>query len=62
MTIPHILNALIHSRRKIEAYETSLKPMTKEELVARAMASEKDIENGDVFPIESIMEEDWDNL
>ncbi len=37
-------------------------PMTKEELVERALASERDIKNGNVFPIESIVEENWDDL
>ena len=61
---PKILEALLrfHKKAEIEEYEASLKPMTKEELVARAMASEKAIENGDVYDIESIMDEDWDNL
>ena len=61
---PRILEALIRFRKKteIEEYEANLKPMTKDELEARAMASEKAIENGNVFPIESIMDEDWDNL
>ena len=61
---PRILEALIRFRKKaeIEEYEASLKPMTKEELTARAVASNKAIENGDVYNIESILDEDWDNL
>ena len=58
------MTVLTRFRKKteIEEYEAGLKPMTKDELVTRAMASEKAIENGDVFPIENIMDEDWDNL
>jgi len=61
---PRVLEALVRFRKKteIEDYEASLKPMSVEELTARAIASNKDIENGDVYPIESIMDEDWDNL
>ena len=39
----------------------SFVPMTKEELEERALASNRAIENGDIFPIESIIEEDWDD-
>ncbi len=61
---PRVLEALIRFRKKTETeeYEANLKPMTSEELTARAITSNKAIENGDVFPIESIMDEDWDNL
>ncbi len=44
----------------IAAYEASLKPMTEEELVARAEASNVAIAEGRVSDIETIVEEDWD--
>lgn len=45
---------------EVAAYEASLKPMTVEELVARAEASNQAIKEGRVSDIETIMEEDWD--
>lgn len=56
-----ILNALKIIKEDAEAGIVFV-PMTKEALVERALASERAIENGDVFPIESIVEEDWDDL
>ena len=56
-----VLNALKTIKEDAEAGIIFV-PMTKEELVERALASERAIENGDVFPIESIVEEDWDSL
>lgn len=37
-----------------EEYETSLKPMTREELVARAKASDEDIAAGRVYSLEQV--------
>lgn len=42
------------------AYEASLKPMTVDELVARAEESNRAIEEGRVSDVETILEEDWD--
>lgn len=59
-----ILEALIAFRKKTEVdnYESNLKPMSIEELASRIEASNRDIEEGRVHDIESIVEEDWDNL
>jgi hypothetical protein len=38
----------------VEEYEASLKPMTKEELVARAEASNEDIAAGRVYSLEQV--------
>ncbi|MCB0650348.1 MAG: hypothetical protein KDC85_03660 [Saprospiraceae bacterium] len=47
--------ALEESRQqRIAAYEASLKPMTKEELVARAIDSEEDIKAGRIHDIEEV--------
>lgn len=40
--------------QRIASYEASLKPMTKEELVARALASQEDIEAGRLHDIEEV--------
>lgn len=45
---------------EVAAYEASLKPMTVEELVARAEESNQAIKEGRVSDIETIVEEDWD--
>jgi len=45
---------------EVAAYEASLEPMTVEELVARAKASNQAIQEGRVSDIDTIMEEDWD--
>jgi hypothetical protein len=42
----------------VKAYEASLKPMTKQELIDRALASERAIEAGEVYDIEVLLEED----
>jgi DNA-binding LytR/AlgR family response regulator len=42
----------------IEAYEASLKPMTVEELVARAKASNDDIAAGRVYDLEAVINEE----
>jgi len=39
-----------------EAYEAGLNPMSPEELMDRALASNKNIEEGEVYDIESILE------
>lgn len=59
-----ILEALIAFRKKTEVdnYESNLKPMSIEELANRIEASNRDIEEGRVHDIESIVEEDWENL
>lgn len=41
----------------VRAYEANLKPMTKEELIARAEESNRAITAGDVVDVESILEE-----
>jgi len=38
-----------------EAFETGMKPMSIEELEARAVASNKNIEQGEVYDIEEIL-------
>lgn len=55
-----VLEALNKIRRanEVVAYETSLKPMTVEELVARAKESDKAIEEGRVYDIEDILREE----
>lgn len=45
---------------EVAAYEASLKPMTVEELVARAEESNQAIKEGRVSDIETIVKEDWD--
>ena len=48
-------DALEQARQeRIAAYEASLKPMTKEELVARASASQADIEAGRIHDLEEV--------
>ena len=42
---------------EVAEYEASLKPMTVEELVARAEESNRDIENGRVHDIDEVMKE-----
>lgn len=42
---------------EVAAYEASLKPMTVEELVARAEESDRDIENGRVHDLDEVMKE-----
>ena len=39
-----------------EAYEADLNPMSPEELMDRALASNKNIKEGEVYDIESILE------
>ena len=52
-------DALEQARKeKITTYEASLKPMTKEELTARALESERAIEAGEVYDIEVLLKED----
>ncbi len=41
-------------QQRIAAYEASLKPMTNEELIARAKASDEDIKAGRVHDIEEV--------
>ena len=55
-----ILEALNKMRRanEVAAYEASLKPMTVEELIARAKESDKAIEEGRVYDIEDILREE----
>lgn len=43
--------------QKIKKYRDSLKPMTKEELIARADAAEEDIKNGNLISIEDLEKE-----
>ena len=43
---------------EVAAYEASLKPMTKEELIARAEESNRDIEAGRVYDLEDVMKEE----
>lgn len=47
----------IERKRRIKAYEDSLKPMTKEEYVRRVLEAEKDIEEGKLTSIEDLIEE-----
>lgn len=46
-------------QQEAAAYEANLKPMSIEDLVARAEAAERDIEAGRVRDIEDLMDEDW---
>lgn len=59
---PHMLAALqrLREQMEVQAYESSLQPMSTEELLARAKASSQAIKEGKVSNIKSIMEEDWD--
>lgn len=41
-------------QQRIDAYEASLKPMTKEELVERAKASDEDIKAGRIHTLEEV--------
>ena len=48
-------DALEQARKeRIATYEANLKPMTKEELIARALASQADIEAGRIHDIEEV--------
>ena len=49
----------LRNQAEIEAYEANLKPMTRDELVARAEASMRDIEAGRVYDIDTVMKEDY---
>ncbi len=49
----------LRNESEIAAYEASLKPMTKEELIARAEESMRDIEAGRVYDIDVVMKEDY---
>jgi len=57
-----ILQKLIELKQATELsnYEGNLKPMSKEEMLARAETSNRDIEAGGVYTIEEVMEENWD--
>ncbi len=46
---------------RIKAYESSLKPMSAKELQKRALASEKDIKEGNLIDIDDLEKEmgDW---
>jgi len=56
-----ILQKLIELKQATELsnYEGNLKPMSKEEMLARAETSNRDIEAGRVYTIEEVMEENW---
>ncbi|WP_367389327.1 hypothetical protein [Lewinella sp. LCG006] len=48
-------DALEQARQeRIATYEANLKPMTKEELIARALASQADIEAGRIHDLEEV--------
>lgn len=49
-----VSNALVSEDFDVEAYEASLKPMSVQELIARAEASNEDIEAGRVYTREQI--------
>ena len=49
-----VSNALVAEDFDVEAYEASLKPMTVQELVSRAKASNEDIEAGRVYTREEV--------
>ena len=55
-----VLEALNKMRQanEVATYEASLKPMTVEELVARAEESDRDIEAGRVYDIDEVIKED----
>lgn len=59
---PNMLEKLLRLKEQAEinAYEAERKPMSREELEARAKVSEEAIVRGEVSNIESIIEEDWD--
>ncbi len=44
-------------QQRIDTYEASLKPMTKEELISRAQASNEDIKAGRVHNLEEVKAE-----
>ncbi len=48
------------NKAKVKRYEASLKPMTQDELIARARQSEEDIKAGRVTSIEDL-EKEFDN-
>jgi len=58
---PQLLGQLLEFRKKTEknGHETELKPMTQQELVERALASEKAIAGGDVIDLEEMIKEEW---
>ncbi len=62
LTDLELLNRIKSLKDAAEAtnYEASLKPMTKEELIRRAEASNLAIREGRVSDIDSIVDEDWD--
>ncbi|HFA47974.1 MAG TPA: hypothetical protein ENJ95_03030 [Bacteroidetes bacterium] len=56
---PKLVKKLLAFRKKEtgNGHVPELKPMTKEELVARALESEKDIREGNIVPIEELEKE-----
>lgn len=52
----------LRNQAEIEAYEANLKPMTREELVARAEASDRAIASGQVIDVEDILKEEAHSL
>ena len=60
-----VLEALKVLKKETEsaiAPDSAFIPVTKEELIKTALASEEDIKAGRFSDIESILEEDWDEL
>lgn len=53
-----VSDALVAEEFDVEAYEAGLKPMTKEQLIARALESERAIEAGEVYDIDILLDED----
>ena len=56
---PALIKKILEFRKKETAigHASELKPMTKEELVERALESEKDIKAGNIIPIEELEKE-----
>ena len=50
----------LKQENEVAHYEASLKPMTVDELTARAKASNQDIEAGRVYDLEDVIKEEWD--
>jgi len=55
-----MVEAYVTEQEEVVGYETGGNPITAADLIARAEASNQDIEAGRVHNLEEVMKEDWD--
>ncbi|MEZ5041283.1 MAG: hypothetical protein R2828_15405 [Saprospiraceae bacterium] len=55
-----MLEAYVAELGEVVGYEPGGNPITAADLIARAEASNRDIEAGRVYDLEEVMKEDWD--